>query len=73
MSSIVSIKFEPDEQIKYIPFEVMNDSDLSDDEKIETFEVFLTVPRKTEVYSLGTIDKAVIHIVDDRESNNKPI
>ena len=65
---MLSITFAPDEQIKYIPFEVIKDLVLN--ETIETFEVFLTVPRETEVYSLGTIEKAVIHIVDDSESNN---
>ena len=71
MSSMLSITFAPHELIKYIPFEVIKDLVLN--ETIETFEVVLTVPRETEVYSLGTIEKAVIHIVDDDCEPNQDI
>ena len=56
------LTFTPEEQIKYIPFEVINDSIA---EKRESFCIFLTVPMNPELYYLGTIQTAVIYIDDD--------
>lgn len=60
-SSLV-LTFTPEEQIKYIPFEVINDTIA---ETRESFSIYLTVPANPEVYYLGTIHNTIIYIVDD--------
>ena len=60
--SSIMLTFRPEEQIQYIPFEVINDSIA---ETRESFFIYLTVPMNPELYYLGTIQNAVVYIDDD--------
>lgn len=65
MPPILNITFAPEEQIKYITFEVMKDSNV---EMTESFNLILSVPENTELYSIGTNWRATVYISDVNET-----